>query len=59
MEKAQGGGDRKSEEYHRSHDVTGDSSENPTYSDLGIGKMQASRWQLVASVPEEKGERGS
>lgn len=27
--------------------------ETPTYDDLGIEKMQAHRWQMVASVPDE------
>jgi len=29
-----------------SHDVT------PQLSDIGIGKMQSSRWQMIATVPE-------
>ena len=32
-----------------SHDVTA----LPTLSELGIGRMQSSRWQLIASLPEE------
>ncbi|MCI0349196.1 MAG: hypothetical protein L0Z53_07205, partial [Acidobacteriales bacterium] len=34
----------------KSHDVTLD---KPTLSDLGIGKMQSSRWQAIAEIPEE------
>ncbi len=33
------------------------SDDTPTYADLGIEKMQASRWQSVASVPEEEFEQ--
>lgn len=31
--------------------------ETPTYKDLGIGQMQASRWQLTAELPEPEFER--
>jgi len=29
------------------------SSDTPTLSDLGITKMQSSRWQSIAAVPDE------
>ena len=44
---SQWGGDRKSES--RSHDVT--------LNNLGITKIQSHRWQLEASVPEERFEQ--
>lgn len=37
-------------QYQRSHDVT----VAPSLDDLGIDKMQSSRWQREAKVPEEK-----
>lgn len=45
-----GGGDRKSNEYHQSHDETSDYI--PTLSDMGISKSMSSRAQAIASVPE-------
>jgi DNA modification methylase len=46
-----GGGDKRSPDYinHRSQDVTGDA---PRLLDIGISKMQSSRWQLIAAIPE-------
>ncbi|VAX09334.1 hypothetical protein MNBD_GAMMA25-180 [hydrothermal vent metagenome] len=49
-----GGGDRKSEQYHQSHDETGDSQ--PKLSDMGITKSMSSRAQAIASVPEDEFE---
>jgi len=40
-------GGRPSE--NQSHDVTG----FPSLDDIGIGRMQSSRWQLEASVPDD------
>ncbi len=44
MEKHEGGNPNLSQ------DVTGSP---PTLSDLGIGRMQSSRWQAIADIPEE------
>jgi hypothetical protein len=44
MEKNKGGGD------HRSQRGTG----GPTLKDIGISKMESSRYQLIAAVPEEE-----
>jgi hypothetical protein len=44
------GGDRKSP----SRDVT---VKPPTLAEIGISKMQSSRWQAMASIPEEKYEQ--
>jgi site-specific DNA-methyltransferase (adenine-specific) len=51
MEKAKGGGDGSNQyrKSNRSHEVT---SSSPTLADIGITKMQSSRWQQVASIPE-------
>jgi len=40
------------EKKDQSHDVT----DPPKLSDIGISKMQSSRWQAIASIPEEKFE---
>ena len=45
-ETVKAGGDRRSES--KSHDVT--------LNDIGITKMQSSRWQSIASVPEAEFE---
>jgi len=37
----------------RSHDVT---TPPPTYDELGIQKMQASRWQKIALIPIDEAE---
>ena len=49
MEKQDGGDAMRA----RSHDVT---EVPPTLADLGIERMQSSRWQAIASLPEEKFE---
>jgi uncharacterized protein YceH (UPF0502 family) len=43
------GGQREQESY-RSHRVTGSP---PSLADLGVEKMQSSRWQSIADIPEE------
>src|SRR5687767_15204836 len=43
MEKAKGGGN------HRSHHATG----APALADIGISKTNSSRWQMLATVPED------
>lgn len=50
MPKNEGGGDRKSQEYK----ITGNTMLPviPTLADIGISKVQSSRWQSVASIPE-------
>jgi 16S rRNA G966 N2-methylase RsmD len=48
-----GGGDRKSDGYHQSHDET---SDIPTLSQIGISKSMSSRSQIIASVPENEFE---
>lgn len=48
MEKAKGGGDVSKPKEHRSQDVT-----SATLDDIGVTKMQSSRWQKQATVPEE------
>src|SRR5262245_41039716 len=35
----------------KSHDVT---FKAPTLTEIGISKMQSSRWQAIASIPEEQ-----
>ena len=42
---------------HRSHDTTELHRGSPTLSDMGISKDQSSRWQLEATVPEERFEQ--
>lgn len=50
-EKAKGGGDRKSEQYHQSPAATCDPGP-PPLSELGITRDQSSTWQRLAEVPE-------
>lgn len=52
LEKAKGGGDIRLPKEHRSHDTTS----ARTLSDLGISKDQSSRWQQLATVPEDEFE---
>jgi hypothetical protein len=54
MEKNPGG--QAEHESYQSHDVTG---RMPTLSDIGISRMQSSRWQLMAGVPQDKREVNS
>jgi len=56
MEKAKGGGDRKSEKYHPSQDATGDPSGNKTLAEMGVTKDQSSKWQQLARVPDKEFE---
>jgi hypothetical protein len=55
-DKAKGGGDRKSEDYHRSEKSTGDPSAPKTLVELGISKQQSSDWQKLAAVPKDEFE---
>ena len=52
MEKNPGG--QAEHEFYRSHDVT---SRPPTYTELGLDKMTASRWQRLARLPEDEFDR--
>jgi N6-adenosine-specific RNA methylase IME4 len=46
-------GDRRKPS-QRSHDVTAEAP--PTLEEIGVSKMQSSRWQQLASIPEEQFE---
>ena len=45
-------GGQREHKCYRSPDVTG----SPTLSELGVSKMQSSRWQKIAGIPEERFE---
>jgi hypothetical protein len=55
MEKAKGGGDRKSAEYHRSGKSSGDPSGRKTLHEFGISE-QSSDWQKLAAIPKDEFE---
>lgn len=48
-----GGGDKKSEDYHRSHGATSDLA---TLEEVGISKSMSSRAQQIAAIPEKEFE---
>ncbi len=54
--KAMGGGDRKSEEYHRGTENPGDPSGNITLADAGIDKNLAKVARKLHSMPRDEFE---
>jgi len=59
MEKAKGGGDKKSSEYHQSSQTTGDPSGEKTLSEMGLSKDRSSKSQKLARVDVEDFENHS
>jgi hypothetical protein len=48
------GGDRKSDEYQKSHEMTFDPTPHPeSLQAIGVSKQQASQWRQLADVPDE------